>query len=322
MDLIPNNGPHLHIVLNHLPIYGSILALGLFLASVHWRSWFRPEFDLRSSDVKQASLIVFVLLGIIAIPTYISGAATRWAYEGRPDVAMDVVLAHQDAALMAFLFLGLTGSMAWLALWQRRRFAQVHAWNLYAILVLSVLSVVFLIRTGSLGGTIVRPDLHETAASAEGSGIIELIETTIQSIIWAWPSMEAAHFVGMAVVFGVVSIIGLRALGIARSIPFSALHRLLPLGALGLAVNIVTGMFFFIADSGRYVAMDGFPPKIIWLVIGGLAILYFTIFDEIWAVKSGDDAPATAKVMAAVTMVSWACVLVFGRLLPYYGDGG
>ena len=87
-------------------------------------------------------------------------------------------------------------------------------------------------------------------------------------------------------------------------------------------INILTGMFFFIADSGRYVAMDGFPPKIIWLVIGGLAILYFTIFDDIWKVKSGEDAPMTAKVMAAGTILSWACVLVFGRLLPYYGDGG
>ena len=322
MDLIPSTGPHLHIVLNHLPIYGSILALGLFLASVHWRSWFRPSFDLKSADVKQASLILFVILGIVAIPTYISGAAARWAYEGRADVQSDVVMAHQDMALMAFLFLGLTGCVAWLALWQRRRFDRVHAWNLYAILVLSILSVIYLVRTGSLGGVIVRPDLHEAAATAEGSGIIAFIENTIQSIIWAWPSMEAAHFIGMALIFGVVLLIGLRSLGIAKSIPFSAMHRLLPLGALGLIINILTGMFFFIADSGRYVAMDGFPPKIIWLVIGGLAILYFTVFDEIWEVKSGEDAPMTAKVMAAATILSWACVLVFGRLLPYYGDGG
>ncbi len=322
MDLIPSTGPHLHIVLNHLPIYGSILALGLFLVSIRWKSWFSPSFDLKSADIKQASLVLFVILGIMAIPSYISGAAARWAYQGRSDVQMDLVMAHQDAALMALLFLGLTGCVAWLSLWQRRRFAGVHAWNLYAILGLGVLSVIYLVRTGSLGGRIVRPDLHEAGSVVEGSGIIEYIETTIQSIIWAWPSMEAAHFIGMALVFGVVSIIGLRALGVARGIPFSALHRMLPLGALGLLVNVVTGMFFFIADSGRYVAMDGFPPKIIWLVIGGFAILYFTIFDEIWSVKSGDDAPMTAKLMAVLTIGSWACVLVFGRLLPYYGDGG
>ena len=322
MDLIPSSGPHLHIVLNHLPIYGAIFALGLFLTSIHLKSWFLPTFHLKSAEVKQVSLVLFVILGLAAIPAYISGAAARWSYQGRTDVSMDVIMAHQDAALMAFLFLGLTGCVSWLALWQRRRFARVHAWSLYAVLVLGVLSVIFLIRTGSVGGTIVRPDLHEAATVAQGSGLIAWIEGTIQSIIWAWPSMEAAHFIGMAMIFGVVLLIGLRTLGVAKSIPFSAMHRLLPLGALGLLINIVTGMFFFIADSGRYVAMDGFPPKIIWLLIGGLAILYFTIFDEIWAVKSGDDAPMTAKVMAAATILSWACVLVFGRLLPYYGDGG
>ena len=88
MDLIPSTGPHLHIVLNHLPIYGSILALGLFLVSIHWKSWFRPSFELKSADVKQASLVLFVILGIMAIPSYISGAAARWAYQGRSDVQM------------------------------------------------------------------------------------------------------------------------------------------------------------------------------------------------------------------------------------------
>ena len=190
------------------------------------------------------------------------------------------------------------------------------------MLVLAIISAWLLMEAGSLGGTIVRPGLYEGATVAEGSGLVASIENMIQSMIWAWPSMEAVHFIGMALIFGVVLIVGLRALGVAKSVPFSAFHRLLPLGALGLIVNIVTGMFFFIADSGRYVAMDGFPPKIIWLVVGGLAILYFTVFDEIWAVKSGEDAPMSAKVMASLTILSWACVLVFGRLLPYYGDGG
>ena len=68
--------------------------------------------------------------------------------------------------------------------------------------------------------------------------------------------------------------------------------------------------------------MDGFPPKIIALMIGGVAIIYFTIFDESWELKAGDDAPLFSKVMAVVTISSWAAVLIFGRLLPYYGDGG
>lgn len=311
MDVFPSTGPHLHIVLNHFPLIGSIFVLGLLIASAY----------MKNDGMRRVSLILFVVLGLLAIPTYITGAAAGWAYQGRPDMSTQILDAHRDAALLAFVFLGLTGTASWLVLWRERRFGRTSSAGLYTVLALGCVALLTVVETGSLGGTVLRPELRE-GAMAEATGLTAGIESAIQSIIWAWPSMEAAHFVGMAVLFGVVLLVGLRVLGVARNVPYSAVHRLLPLGALALLVNIVTGMFFFIADSGRYVAMDGFPPKIIWLMVGGLAIVYFTIFDDIWDVKSDQDAPPRAKVMAALTMVSWACVLVFGRLLPYYGDGG
>ena len=311
MDVFPSTGPHLHIVLNHFPLIGSIFVLGLLITSAY----------MKNDDMRRVSLILFVVLGLLAIPTYITGAAASWAYQGRTDMSTQVLGAHRDAALIAFVFIGLTGAASWLVLWRERRYGQASSCGYYTVLALGFVALLTIIETGSLGGTVIRPELRD-GALAEPIGLTAGIETAIQSVIWAWPSMEAAHFVGMAVLFGVVLLVGLRVLGVARNVPYSALHRLLPLGALALLVNIVTGMFFFIADSGRYVAMDGFPPKVIWLMVGGLAIIYFTIFDDIWDVKSNEDAPPRAKVMAALTMVSWAAVLVFGRLLPYYGDGG
>lgn len=311
MDVFPSTGPHLHIVLNHFPLIGSVFVLGLLIASAY----------MKNDDMRRVSLILFVVLGLLAIPTYITGAAAGWAYQGRPDMSVQILDAHRDAALMAFVFIGLTGLVSWLVLWRERRYGRASTAGFYAVLALGIVALLTIVEAGSLGGTVLRPELRE-GAMAEPIGLTAAIESAIQSIIWAWPSMEAAHFVGMAVLFGVVLLVGLRVLGVARNVPYSAVHRLLPLGALALLVNIVTGMFFFIADSGRYVAMDGFPPKIIWLMVGGLAIIYFTIFDDIWDVKSNEDAPPRAKVMAALTMVSWAAVLVFGRLLPYYGEGG
>jgi hypothetical protein len=81
-------------------------------------------------------------------------------------------------------------------------------------------------------------------------------------------------------------------------------------------------MFFFIGDSGRYVAMDGFPPKITLLMIAAFAMIYFTSFDGPWKLKAGDDAPLVTKAMALVILGCWGGVIIFGRLLPYYGGGG
>ena len=257
MDAFPSTGPHLHIVLNHFPLIGSVFVLGLLIASAY----------MKNDDMRRISLILFVVLGLLAIPIYITGAAAGWAYQGRPDTPAQLLAAHGDAGLLALIFLGLTGTASWLVLWRERRYGQASNAGFIAVLALGVIALLTIIEAGSLGGTVIRPELRE-GALAEPIGLTASIETAIQSFIWAWPSMEAAHFVGMAVLFGVVLLVGLRVLGVARNVPYSAVHRLLPLGALALLVNIVTGMFFFIADSGRYVAMDGFPPKIIWLVVG------------------------------------------------------
>jgi len=313
MDLIPTSGQHLHIMLTHFPTVGTVITLGVFIAS----------YCLKSEDLKRTSLVLFLLLGIIAIPTYLSGAATMWAIQGNDGISREIITTHMDLGLMSFTFLGITGCLAWLALWQERRFGVTPRWNLIAVLVTSLISMLYMSRTGNIGGHINRPELGIVEnLTAPGEGLTAGVENLITSVIWAWPAMEAAHFIGMALIFGVVLLVGLRSLGVAKNLPYSALHRLLPLGALGLLVNIITGLFFFIADSGRYVAMDGFPPKIIALVIGGVAIIYFTIFDDAWSLKAGDDASLLSKAMAVVTIGSWAAVLVLGRLLPYYGDGG
>jgi hypothetical protein len=68
---------------------------------------------------------------------------------------------------------------------------------------------------------------------------------------------------------------------------------------------------------------NSFFPKMALIVIGGTAVLYFTIFDRPWALKPGDDAPITAKLVAAATVLMWGGVIIYGRLLPYLeGAGG
>jgi hypothetical protein len=155
------------------------------------------------------------------------------------------------------------------------------------------------------------------AATNDNVGRTVNLEDGFNSALFAFPAMETLHFIGMGMIFGTVLFLCLRVLGFIKIIPFSAVHRLLPLGLIGLFVNSVSGMLLFIADSGRYVAMPSFPHKIEALVVGAIAMIYFSLSDKIWAVKAGDDAPMTAKAVAAVALVSWTLVIIFGRILPY-----
>jgi hypothetical protein len=270
---------------------------------------------------------MFVVIGLIAIPTYITGSASGWAIGGRNGISTDLIAHHQDAALFAFILLLITGWLAWFTLWQYRRFGRPHTWLVPSVLVGGVLALFALIRTGNRGGDINHPELVNDATLAAAAGAAETGRTAsiaewVLDNAGVWPAMEAAHFIGMALLFGVVVLVVVRMFGLAQNVSFSAFHRLLPLGVFGLIVNVITGMLFFIADSGRYTAMtNSFYPKMALVAIGGMAMIYFTIFDRPWALKPGDRAPLTSQIVAAATVAMWTCVLIYGRLLPYLAGG-
>jgi hypothetical protein len=256
----------------------------------------------------------------LAIPTYISGAASMWALAGNPDSPRSLINHHRDEALLAFIGLGVTGCFAWIVLWRLRMGKALSNRSMYTVLAFALVTLFLMAEAGHEGGFITHEEIRgpaELAATNDNVGRTVDIEDGFNSIVTAFPAMETLHFIGMGMVFGTVLFVTLRVLGLVKIIPFSAVHRLLPLGLIGLVINTFSGMLLFISDSGRYVAMPSFPSKIEAIVIGAIAMLYFSLSDKLWAVKAGDDAPVIAKMVAAVTLVSWTLVVILGRILPY-----
>jgi hypothetical protein len=55
------------------------------------------------------------------------------------------------------------------------------------------------------------------------------------------------------------------------------------------------------------------------MMIGGVNVFYFTVFDQIWDLGPGEDAPVTGKVIAASTIFVWFGVILMGRMMPFIG---
>jgi hypothetical protein len=139
----------------------------------------------------------------------------------------------------------------------------------------------------------------------------------MKQMIWFVP-WQTVHFFGYCLIFGTVFAIVMRVLGFWKSVSFAATHRLLLLGFLGVLMNVVSGMLMMLGDSYRYVVQDStFAPKIALIPIGAMAVLYFSGSDKLWSLKSGENAPTTAKWIAAAVLLVWAGVIVCGRMLPY-----
>jgi hypothetical protein len=120
---------------------------------------------------------------------------------------------------------------------------------------------------------------------------------------WVWPASETLHFIGLALLVGIVGTIDLRMLGMAKNMPFRPLHRLLPWAIAGFGINLITGILFFAGDPFQYIHNLAFQLKLLFILLAGLNVLvfYLTTFKPIQDLEPGEDAALRAKVVAVTS---------------------
>lgn len=301
------NLAHVHVVLNHIPSIGTCVGVALLLFALY----------KKSDSLLKVSFQILLLVGLAVLPTYITGNAAQATLRSRPEIPQALIETHQNSAIITLILMTITGTLAWFGLWQFRRFSRPGTLNTSSVLIFGLLTAIFILRTASMGGLISHPEIRGPEPIAAEKGWRESIALFSNSESWVWPACETLHFIGMPLLFGVVLIVNLRMLGMMKSISYAALHRLLPLGALGFVMNVVSGMVFFMASPDMYILNMGFTLKIVFLLLAGINVIYFTVFDEPWTIGPEKAAPARAKLIAAVTTVSVLGVMYFGRMLPF-----
>jgi uncharacterized membrane protein len=299
---------HVHIILNHFPTVGLTLTLAMFIAAL----------AMNNEGLKRVSLTLFAICGVLGAPTYVTGAAAMWALKDVPGgISQAAINAHRDMALLSLFGLAFTGVTAYFELWRYRYLKRFSNRMLYLTLTFAVITFGFMAETGHRGGQINHPEIRVDPLPIDANAYWSPhIENLINNVIWFVP-WQTVHFFGYSLVFGTVLAVVLRVFGFWKSVPFSAVHRLLPIGVFGVTMNVFTGMLMLMADTFRYVNEVSFVPKMTMLPIGAIAVLYFSLSDRLFQVKAGEDAPAMAKWVAALVLISWVTVIMGGRLLPY-----
>jgi hypothetical protein len=192
--------------------------------------------------------------------------------------------------------------------------------SLTLVLLFAVVTLGIMTETGHRGGLINHPEIRvatDILPTDPTTGISTSVESQISNLTWFVP-WQIVHFFGYCLIFGTVVAVSMRVLGFWKSVSFAAVHRLLMLGFLGVLMNVFSGMLMMLADSYRYVVNDyTFGPKLAFITIGAIAVLYFSLSDRLWNLKAGEDAPAAAKWVAAVVLLAWVGVIACGRMLNY-----
>jgi len=317
------NFAHLHLLLNHFPIIGMIVGVGLFLVSF---------FD-KNEDLRRGSYIVFVGIALLSIPAFLSGFGAQQAIQG-PGVSDALINRHEGSALLSLWFVEATGVLAVIGLWQSQRLSHPSHGNVLAVLVLSLLAVGLIARTGNTGGDIRHPEIHpgEATTVVEGplGSFISHFEPSPEKFVqlvsvnkWWWGFMMAMHFIGLILIVGTVGLLDVRIMGFMKQLPVAPLHRFLPWGLAGLGINIVTGLLAFVGQSDNYIYSGVFWLKMLSLLLLGVnaAAFYLTgIFGRVETVAAGEDAPVLARFVAATSLFLWFAVIVFGRYIQPLGS--
>lgn len=145
----------------------------------------------------------------------------------------------------------------------------------------------------------------------------------VTSHSWIWPTCETLHFIGLALLIGNVGVLDLRLLGAVKRLPVAPLNRLVRWGVLGFIINLVTGIVFFVGAPSQYVTNIAFALKLIFMALAAVNLAVFHLSGVARAVDTlgpGDNAPMSAKIIAAASLFLWVGVMFWGRMLPFIGD--
>jgi hypothetical protein len=151
-----------------------------------------------------------------------------------------------------------------------------------------------------------------------------LFETPLSHFVtdygWVWPISESLHFMGLVLLFGTVSLFDLRVLGLGKGIAPSVIHRLVPLGMLGFCMSIATGVMFISGAPDQYFYNSAFHWKVVFLTLMGLnaAFFYARPFRLVKRLGPLDDAPRSAKICAALSLLFLVGVMLCGRMLTFF----
>lgn len=129
---------------------------------------------------------------------------------------------------------------------------------------------------------------------------------------WAYPMLEVAHLLGVALLLGNLVLLELRVFGWGNALPVEPLARLsLGLATMGFGLAAVSGLLMFGTQPGELLANRVFTAKMALIMLAGCNAGWFH------ARRSLQLQDGAARVLMALSTVLWLLVLTCGRWIGY-----
>lgn len=152
------NATHVHLILNHVPVFGSIIGLVL-LAMASWR---------KSEELKKTAFGFFVAIALLSAPVYLTGEPAEDAVEPLPGVSKAIIEQHEEAAAIAFTGVVIIGLAGLAGLVASRAGRMTPGWFISSMLGAALIVATLVGWTAHLGGQVRHTEIRSGKSAADG----------------------------------------------------------------------------------------------------------------------------------------------------------
>ncbi|MDI9258333.1 DUF2231 domain-containing protein [Flavobacterium sedimenticola] len=154
------NEAHLHLLVNHFPIIGTIFGLGILIGGIIFKN----------NAVKNTAFIVLIVATLFGAASMATGEGAEELVEDMPTVGKSIIHEHEELAEKFIVVLYVTGAFALLSLLaniKKHSKANLLAW---LTLLLSIVAVVLVKEVGTSGGEIRHTEIRADASTQTNAG--------------------------------------------------------------------------------------------------------------------------------------------------------
>jgi uncharacterized membrane protein len=138
----------------------------------------------------------------------------------------------------------------------------------------------------------------------------------INGTSWTAAALEIVHYFSMFILVGSMVIVDLRVLGLVerRQDATDLASRLFPWIWISFALNFLSGFLMFAGSAASYYRNDVFYDKVVVIVLA--IVTNIIVQQRVSRWNRLPAMPASAKVLAAVSIVLWIGAIIAGVEVP------
>jgi len=161
------NEAHLHMLVNHFPIIGTIFGLGIMLGG----------FLYKNVSVKNTAYVLFITSAIFAFLSVRTGEGAEEIVEDMPAIGHKIIHEHEEIAEKFALVLYLLGITSVLGLYTNIRNHAKAKLVSYIVIILAVIGISLSVLVGNTGGEIRHTEIRSESNKTNPSDLMNNLES-------------------------------------------------------------------------------------------------------------------------------------------------